>query len=256
MSRVHLVIPDSHAHPDFNNDRFTWLGKLAVDLQPDVIVNLGDQADMASLCSYDKGMLSSEGRRYEKDIEANKDANAKLFGEIDKYNKWRRVKYKPETYFCLGNHEERIDRAVQQNPELEGKLKMSDLGNEDYYDVVAPFLDPIEVDGVYYAHYFTSGVMNRPIAGEHPAYQCIAKKHVSCVSGHSHLRDFAERTTADGRRLMSLVGGVYQDYHADYAGEANKMWWSGVLILRNVENGQFNHEWLSIETIKEKYNVK
>lgn len=253
MSRIHLVIPDSHAHPDFNNERFTWLGKLIVDIQPDVIVNLGDQADMASLCSYDKGMLSGEGRRYQADIEANKDANARVFGEIETYNKWRRVKYKPETYFCMGNHEDRINRQVQYSPELLGKLSMDDLGNQDYYDTVADFLDPIQVDGIFYSHYFTSGVMNRAISGEHPAAMCIAKKHASCISGHSHLRDFAERTTVDGKRLMSIVGGVFQDYHADYAGEANKMWWSGVCVLRNVEDGQFDHEWISIATLKEKY---
>ena len=48
---THLIIPDGHTHPDYNNDRFTWLGKLIVDLQPEVVVNIGDMADMASLCS-------------------------------------------------------------------------------------------------------------------------------------------------------------------------------------------------------------
>jgi hypothetical protein len=257
MSRTHLVIPDSHAHPDFNNDRFEWLGKLIVDLQPDVVVNLGDRADMASLCSYDKGTKGFEGRRYNLDIEANKDANARLFGVIDEYNKQQRQnkkrQYRPETYFCMGNHEHRINRAIEEDAILDGTISLRDLGNEDYYDVVADFLSPVVVDGVTYQHYFTSGVMNRSIAGEHPAYSCLVKKHVSCISGHSHMRDFAEQVRGDGKRIMSLVAGVYQDYHADYAGPANEMWWSGVVILRNVEDGEFEHEWVSIKTLKEKY---
>ena len=65
---THLVIPDQHAHPDNNNDRFEWLGKLIVDLKPDVVINLGDMADMPSLCTYDKGTKGFEGRRYKQDV--------------------------------------------------------------------------------------------------------------------------------------------------------------------------------------------
>ena len=32
--KVHLVVPDSHAHPDYNNDRADWLGQLIADLKP------------------------------------------------------------------------------------------------------------------------------------------------------------------------------------------------------------------------------
>ena len=47
--KVHLCTPDVHAHPDFNNDRADWLGKLILDLKPDVVVNIGDAADPTSL---------------------------------------------------------------------------------------------------------------------------------------------------------------------------------------------------------------
>jgi predicted MPP superfamily phosphohydrolase len=45
MGKTHLIIPDPHAHPDFNNDRAVWLGELIKDLKPDVVVNLGDMWD-------------------------------------------------------------------------------------------------------------------------------------------------------------------------------------------------------------------
>lgn len=260
MSKVHLIIPDSHAHPDFNNDRFEWLGKFIVDLKPDVVVNLGDQADMASLCSYDKGTKGFEGRRYTRDVVANIDANKRLFAPLEEYNQKQRInkqkQYRPHTVFCYGNHEARITRVINEEPMLDGTIGLEDLRNEEYWDVVAPFLEPVEIDGVYYAHYFTSGVMNRAISGLHPAHKCLQTKHVSCVSGHSHLRDFAEQVKGDGTRIMSLVCGVYQDYHADYAGEANKLWWSGVCVLRNVKDGMFEHEWISINTLKERYGAQ
>ena len=46
VGRTHLVIGDSHAKPGINNDRYTWAGRLAVDLKPDVIIDIGDWADM------------------------------------------------------------------------------------------------------------------------------------------------------------------------------------------------------------------
>ena len=98
-TKTHLVIPDPHAHPDCDNDRFTALGKFIVDLQPDVIVCLGDLADMPSLCSYEKGTGKFEGRRYRLDIESNIDANKKLWAPLLEYNRKKRAnkdkQYKP-----------------------------------------------------------------------------------------------------------------------------------------------------------------
>ena len=65
-----LVIPDCHAAPEYDNDRFTALGKFIVDEQPDIIVCLGDFGDMPSLSSYDKGTKGFEGRRFKKDVES------------------------------------------------------------------------------------------------------------------------------------------------------------------------------------------
>ena len=44
--KTHLILPDSHAHPDYSNDRYTWIGKLIMDIKPDVLINIGDTADM------------------------------------------------------------------------------------------------------------------------------------------------------------------------------------------------------------------
>ena len=68
MSRTHLIIPDPHAHPDFHNERADWLGKLIKYLKPDVVINIGDAADMPSLCSYDKCTRAFGVRSYRKDI--------------------------------------------------------------------------------------------------------------------------------------------------------------------------------------------
>lgn len=260
MPRTHLVIPDSHATPTHNNDRFSLLGKFILDRKPEVIVNIGDMADMASLCSYDKGKRSFEGRRYKKDVNAVIDAQRKLFKPINDYNTKQRSnskkQYKPELHLTLGNHENRINRATQDDPVLEGTIGVEDLQYEKFGWKVHPFLEPAIIDGICYSHYHTSGIMGRPISGEYPAVTMIKKQYTSCVAGHSHTIDFGERTDPTGKRLQGLVVGCYldEDQWEDYAGQANKMWWKGVCMLHRVEDGQYDLEFVSIRRMKEMYS--
>ena len=73
MGKDYLVVPDPHAHPNFNNDRADWLGKFILDHKPDVVVNMGDTWDLPSLSSFDKGKASFSSASYERDIDAGLD---------------------------------------------------------------------------------------------------------------------------------------------------------------------------------------
>lgn len=156
-----------------------------------------------------------------------------------------------------GNHEERLKRAISLQPELEGTIGFDDFElNRNYNEVIhyegsTPGI--IELDGVHYAHYFISGILGRPIGGEHPAYQLLAKQFTSCTCGHLHTTDYCVRTTPDGNRLMGLVAGVGQDYDAPWAGERNRLWWRGVIIKREVENGSYSPQWVSLEELEKEY---
>jgi len=57
-----MIIPDAHAHPDYNNERFRAVGRLLMEEQPECVVCLGDLADLPSLSSYDKGTKGFEHR--------------------------------------------------------------------------------------------------------------------------------------------------------------------------------------------------
>ena len=249
----HLVIPDAHAHPDFHNKRFDWLGNLVCDLRPDKVIMLGDWVDMPSLCSYDKGTKGFEGRRYKHDCDSGIDAQERFFSPIRK-----RKKKLPWFLMMQGNHEYRIDRAIDSDAaRLDGIISQEDLKYEDFgweYIRYAGSTPAVKVvDGIAYAHYFTSGVMGRPIAGVHPAFQLLSKQFMSCTQGHVHTTDYSVRTNAAGRFVQGLVAGVYQDYFSDFAGEANNLWWRGVVFKDNVENGQYNPRWISLDSIRKEY---
>lgn len=247
-SKKILVLPDSHAHPSYNNDRFVWAGKLIHDLRPEVVVNIGDMFDFPSLCFHSKPK-ELEGARYEADVNAGLDAQDKLFNELRRHKKKM-----PRFVYCLGNHDIRPDRWVEENPLFEGKISTKDLQLKNYpWSDVVPFLEPIEIQGIDFVHYVTSGLMGRPVGGTHPAWSIIKKRNKSTVVGHSHVTDLKIDRTP-GRSLMGLACGSYVDYEADYAGPANDMWSRGIAVLNNAEDGLFDFEWISLDRLKKEYN--
>lgn len=249
---VHLVIPDPHAHADHPNDRADWIGQLIVDLKPDVVINLGDMWDLPSFSGYDKGKARFHGRAYRKDLDAGLEFDDRLWTPTRRAKKKR-----PLRIFLEGNHEERMKRALDQQPELEGTIGFKDFQLDRNYDEIIQYVGQtpgtITVDGIVYAHYFVSGVMARNVGGEHPAYTLLTKQFSSATCGHLHTFDYCIRTDANGRRLHGLVAGVAQDYDSDWAGEVNKLWSRGVVIKRGVENGDYDLEWVSLQRLKQVY---
>jgi hypothetical protein len=76
---------------------------------------------------------------------------------------------------------------------------------------------------------------------------------MSCTSGHLHTLDYAVRTTGGGKYIQGLMAGVFCDYFADFAGEANDLWWRGVVVKRNVNEGTYDPEFISIKRLKQEY---
>lgn len=247
-----LVIPDPHAHPEYENSRFTALGKFILKEKPDVIVCIGDFADMPSLSSYDKGTKGFEGRRYKKDVEAVHDALTKLHTPVNRYNarrqKNKEKQYKPRWVMCLGNHEDRINRAVNSQPELDGAIGIFDLKYEEFGWEVYPFMDAVVIEGIAFSHYFASGVACRPISGENIGKTLIAKNLMSSVQGHSHIFDHSERSRADGIKLFGMSVGTFSHPEAKEGWNAGShhMWWHGLVYIKETDGlGYYDN----IETI-------
>ena len=255
--KIHLVIPDAHVEPGINNDRFLWLGKMILDIRPDVIICLGDFADMSSLSSYDRGRKSYEGRRYKKDCVAVKNAMTLLHKPIEAYNKRcrnnKKAQYTPRKVMTLGNHEYRIVRATELHPELEDTISVADLGYKDWGWEVYDYMAPVSIDGVYYSHSFPSGVKGEPITGFNIASNLLAKQMVSTTVGHIHLLDTAVRAYPDGRKVRGLSAGCFLEHKLAYAAHMQYLWWAGIIVKRNVINGDYDMEEWEIKRVKEVY---
>jgi hypothetical protein len=250
----HLIIPDTQCKPGVPLDHLEWAGKYIVDKKPDVVVMIGDFADMESLGQYDVGKKSFEGRRYKLDIECAHKAMETLLGPIWEYNnnakKNHKERYTPRLVLTLGNHEDRISRCIEADAKLEGMLTLDDLKYKEYGWEVVPYLEPIVIDGVAYCHFFTSGVLGKPVTS---ANALITKKHQSCIMGHVQGRQIAYGTRADGVQLTGLfVGGFYQHDEAYLKWQGNKHW-RGLWVLHEVKDGSFDEMPVSMGYLKRKY---
>lgn len=255
MTTTHLVIPDCQVRDGDDFEYLRSLGRYIVKKQPDKIICIGDFADMPSLSSYDVGKKSFEGRRYLKDVEAAKDAMDALFEPINSYNESQRKNkhkvYTPELHLTLGNHENRINRAVELDAKLEGVLSIDALAYASYGWNVYPFLDVIIIDGVAYSHYFTSGLLGRPVT---TAQACLNKKHMSCIQGHQQGLQIATGHRADGTQLTSVIAGSFYEHDEDYLGPQGNKHWRGFLVLHEVSNGHFDLMPVSLKYLKERYS--
>ncbi|SVC46836.1 uncharacterized protein METZ01_LOCUS299690 [marine metagenome] len=237
---THLIIPDAHAHYQYDNQRFEWLGDFILDRKPEVIVHLGDFADMPALSKHGEG-LSFEGRRLKEDVEVTHDALKRMWGPVNKYNARRRKnkdkQYRPRKVITLGNHEDRINRHCEEHPALSEWLDISILNYENYFDEIHPYRVPVTIDQISYSHFFATGVSGRPISGENIGRALCGKLHASCVQGHSHVFDHAERVTATGQRIFGLSAGCYvhPDYVEDWCRGTVQYWWRGIVILHDID---------------------
>lgn len=254
MPNKHLVIPDVQFKPGNDPTFLTSIGNYIVDKKPDFVICIGDFADMPSLSSYDIGKKSFEGRRYRADVEATKDAMATLLAPIQTFNtKQRRTKhslYTPRLVLTLGNHENRIDRAVENDPKLDGTIGLQDLKYEEFGWQVVPFLQPIIVDGIAYCHYFTSGVLGRPVAS---ARHLVQKKHMSCTMGHVQNWEMHREVAADGRPVLGLFAGSCYEHNEDYLGPQGNTYDRGIWMKHEVSDGHYHPMFVSLKYLKEHY---
>lgn len=248
----HLVIPDTQVKPGERHDHLKWAAKYAVATKPDVIVHLGDHWDMPSLSSYDVGKKSFEGRRYAADVDAGNKAMQSFLDVITseqrRLRKHKKRTWKPRMVFTLGNHENRIERAVENDAKLEGLMSYDDL-NLDAWEVY-PYLEPVIIDGIAYCHFFTSGIMGRPVTN---AKLLLQKKHMSCIMGHVQDRDIAFDRDASGRRMTAIFGGIFYQHSEDYLNPQTNGSWSGLWMLNEVRDGSFDEMPVSMTYLRRKY---
>jgi len=249
-----FVLPDAHVKPNTPLEHLEYAGRWCAEKHVDHIVCLGDFADMESLSSYDIGKKSFEGRRYTYDIGVAQEGLRYFLGPIrDEQYRLRRNKerqWNPKLTMLLGNHENRINRAVNNDSKLDGLISVDDLLYEEWGWDVIPYLQVKVIEGVAFSHYFVSGVMGRPVGS---ARMLLTKHHMSCVAGHLQGKDLAYSKSADGRTMTAIIAGSYYQHEEEYLNAQTNVHWRGCFQLNDVDNGDFDELPLSLKYLKNKY---
>lgn len=257
---THLMIPDLQVKPDIDTDYLRWVGDYIADKKPDVLINIGDHFDLPSLSSYDKGTKKAEGKRLSGDIAAGirgmnlilqpiADIQAK---ELEEYGE---IKYKPKMVFTIGNHEFRLDRHINANPELHGLISYADFKLEENGWEVYDFLEPAMVHGITYIHYQPNPMSGKPYGGT--ALNILSKVGESFCVGHAQKLDVATRfLPTSGKQQWGIVAGACYDHFENYKGYCGNKHWRGLVVMHQVSDGSFNPMFVDLEYLKNRYNRK
>ncbi len=249
LGRVHMVIPDIQAKPNVEHEHMRWIANYALEKRPDVIIQIGDWADMPSLSLYDKGKRCYEGRRYTKDIDAA-NFSLNLFEEtIANHNRTRpQDRYEPRKVHTRGNHEYRIERATMLDASLDGKLKLDDLDLERCGWECHDFLKIVEIDGIQYSHYFISGSMGRPVSS---AAALLKARGGSATMGHVQRMDVAYHPQT---QQIGLMCGTCYLHDEDYLGPQGNNAPRQVVMKHEVEDGRYDLMAVSLRFLQKRYS--
>lgn len=251
IGNKHVVIPDVQAKPGVNLEHLSHAGEYIAEKEPDVIIVIGDFADMPSLSSYDKGKKSFEGRTYRADIEASIEAMQKLLEPIARKNRIRKSKrlkpYSPRGIITLGNHEQRILRAIEEDRKLDGTIGIKDLCFEKFGFEVYPFLEVVNVDSIRYSHYFTSGVMGRPVSS---AAALLRTMQCSATMGHVQHTDIAIHPKTQNRTLFC---GTFYSHNEEYLGPQGNDCRRQIIFKHDVHDGRYDLMEVSLDYLAKRY---
>ena len=255
---THIMIPDTQAKLDVPTDHLGWIGQFIVDEYHNKnikIIHIGDHADMPSLSMYDKGMKKMEGRRYQDDIDAANEAWRILNQPFYDYNSGRRKNkskvWNPERYVTLGNHEDRINRTVNANPQLEGMLSLEKLDYERSGWKVSPYTKPIWLDGVAYSHFFYNPMTGKPYGGQNIETRLKTIGH-SFSMGHQQTLMYGLRFVA-GKSQHGLVAGACYLHDEDYKGPQGNAHWRGIVVKHQVKDGSYDPMFVSLDYLCRRY---
>ena len=129
-------------------------------------------------------------------------------------------------------------------------ISINDLKYREFGWETHNFLEVVVIDGVAYSHYFVPGVAGRPASSAAAQFR---KTSMSSIAGHQQGLQIHTASRADGKRLTSIIAGSCYENHMEYLGPQGNQHWNGILMLHEVQDGEFDLMPVSLQYIKRKY---
>lgn len=251
----HLIVPDTQIRPGVPLQHIGWAAEAIADYRPDVVVVIGDWWDMPSCSKHNvPGSIQTEGARVLGDIAIGNEAFGTLIAPMEKEqarlkaNKQKAWNVRKE--FCFGNHEYRVDRAVNETPKLEGVLSRDMMLTPGFHR--NEFLEIVPIDGIWYSHYFSNTLSGRPIGGTIP--NRLNKIGNSFVQGHQQGFLYGCQQYPGKLVRHGLVAGSFYLHDEEYRDVQSNGEWRGIVVLNEVRgDGSFDIMPLSMDYLRRRY---
>ena len=141
--------------------------------------------------------------------------------------------------------------SEESHAELEGSLSLDSLNIEGFGWTVHDFLQPVNIDGIDYCHYFYNPNSGRPYGGT-----VVNKlKHIksSFSMGHQQGLQIHTETANNGRKLWGCVAGSFYQHSENYKGPQGNDHFQGIVMKHNVKDGDYSPCIVQLDYLMEKY---
>lgn len=245
-----LAIGDSHDGPEIpDKSRFYAMGSYAKEHAVDHIIQIGDFASVDSMSTHDRNdtIKGHNKPSYKEDLSSFEEALRYFNNGLDGYE--------CEKHVTLGNHEDRIGRFVNNNPE------MAELLFEKLYDLFtahgwtySPFGEFYFIGDVGFTH-VPLNQMGKPYGGMHSENSIARDSLHDIVYGHTHKR--VDKTFPkmghDHITVVNLGCSLPDGHIEDYARHSVTGWSYGVYDL-TIRDGKIKERtWVPMDVLMEKY---
>ncbi len=222
MIKSAIILPDVHLTDKVPID-YKPVKKFIKTFKPDEVILLGDFMDVESLSAWDYDKKRPmEGRRFVKEVfNANEELDF-----LQKYSK--------KITYIEGNHEDRVSRYLDKNPEMEGMIEIQEQLELDKREIKWIKMNDLYKKGnMYFTHGMYTNIHN-------------ARKHLQTLGcnicyGHQHGTQTSMQNMKMQEPHMAYALGTLGDKAPDYMKNRPANWINqfGVFYW-NDNTGAFN----------------
>lgn len=226
-----LAVGDLHNDPRHPHrlEVLTWIARFASEHRFERIIQVGDWSTFDSVNQHDKN--DTMAARYKPPV---KDDLSNLLASHQAFRRGMSNDYRPKLDFLLGNHENRLERFENSNPEAQGTFTLArDETFARFGWRTRPYGELFYVEGVAFTHHPTNGA-GRAYGGKTGPQRAASESTVPVVSGHTHRRQVHDSPKIGPVDVISMVevgcGLPWGEVEA-YAKHGLTGWWHGVVPM-------------------------
>jgi len=249
-----IVIADTQIDKDSPIDHLHALSKYIWKYKPEHIVHIGDHWDFPSLSSY-ASPSDSEGLRLLHDIESGLLAFKAIMSYTELRNrKDKKKKYEPNKHFLSGNHENRLNKFIANQPVLEGIIDLKGMVEDEGW-TFHEMCKPLWINDVAFNHYMENPMSGRPMGGSMESK--LNKLPHSFCHGHQQQYQYARRQNLQGKPHFGVCAGSFYMHDEAYRG-ANNTEIRGFTHFKGFINRygyqDYDVEFVSLERLLQEYS--